>query len=78
MGHGLHVSIRYEPEGEILNVIQFSCHPDSAGYDQLRAMSTEQLISLAKVQLESGALDESLAQARANGFVLIVRLEASD
>jgi hypothetical protein len=75
-GHGLQLSVYDGRNDDRLNTIQFACHPEFAGYDQLQELSTEQLISLAKAQLESGSLDESMAKARANGFGLIVRFEA--
>jgi hypothetical protein len=74
-GHGLRVSIHDGHSGHLLNTVQFACHPEFAGYDQLQAMSTEQLISIAKTKLESGALDENLAKARAAELGLIVRFE---
>ncbi len=75
-GHGLQVSIYDGCQGNILNQVQFGCHPEFAGYDQLQAMSSEQLVSLAKAHLEFGTLDESLARASANGFRLTIRFEA--
>ncbi len=75
-GHGLQASVYDTRTSDLLNTIQFGCHPEFADFHQLQAMTTEQLIANAKAQLESGALDESLEMASASGLRLIVRFKA--
>jgi hypothetical protein len=75
-GHALDMSVFDAVSGDFLNTLAFACHPEFAGYEELQAMSTEQLVELAKAQLESGALDAPLADHRTRQLPLIVRFEA--
>lgn len=75
-GHGLEVSVYEAGNGDLLTKIHFCCHPEFSGFEQLQAMSTEQLASLAQTQLASGALNKSL-QALNDGLTLFFRFETS-
>ena len=70
------MSVRDAGSGDLLNTVVFACHPEFPGYDALQAMSTEQLVALARARLESGSLDDSLSQIRGSGLTIIVRFEA--
>jgi hypothetical protein len=68
-GNGLKVSV-FDDQGQLLNVVHFSCHPEQSGYDTLQAMRTDQLIKLAARQLKTENCKTSLAKARQNGLIL--------
>ncbi|MGY3453377.1 hypothetical protein [Bradyrhizobium sp. USDA 4353] len=75
-GHALELSLHDRDSGDVLYEIVFACQPAFDGYDELQALSTEQLSALAQARLESGTLDELLTQARAAKLRLLVRFEA--
>ncbi|CCD91532.1 hypothetical protein BRAO375_1570005 [Bradyrhizobium sp. ORS 375] len=76
-GHALEVSVHGRVSGDLFNRLVFGCHPEFAGYDELQAMSTDQLITLAQDRLASGALDASLADPQTRGWTLYLRFEVS-
>ncbi|CCD99429.1 hypothetical protein [Bradyrhizobium sp. STM 3809] len=74
-GHALEVSVDDAASGDLLNSIVFACHPEFTGFETLQALSTDQLIGLARAQLASGALDARLADPQTRGWTLFYRFE---
>ncbi len=74
-GHALEISVHDAASGDLLNTVVFACHPELPGYAALQAMSTDQLIALARAQLECGSLDDSLSRTRGSSLTLLIRFE---
>jgi hypothetical protein len=76
-GHRLEVKI-YDETGALLNRVAFACHPEHAGYEDLQAKTTEELIAIAMQRLSSGQDEEALQRARQHGLVLCFSLSTDN
>lgn len=71
-GHALDVRLSRH-DSTHLNTLSFACHPEHENFEKYQAMSTEELISIAVLRLESGCHNSALKKCRTDGMVLLLR-----
>ena len=72
-GNGLDVKT-FDTQGNPRDSMNFVCHPEFDGFDELQSKSTEELLALAIDTLNSGEFETSLQSAREVGMTLGLRM----
>jgi hypothetical protein len=68
-GHGLKIT-RHDDAGAVLDILYAVCHPEWDDFDEMQALSTSELVEVAREMLEVGDKERRLQSCREVGLRL--------